>query len=128
MLVNCLFVGCGGFLGSVLRYVCSFIKVREGFPFVTFGINVVGSFAIMFFAGVFARAFPIDEHWMLFLRVGLCGGFTTFSTFSAETLALLEQGQPGMAFLYAALSFLLCIGAAFLGEVASGRITAAALG
>ena len=120
MLWNCLFVGCGGFVGSVLRYLCSFLRV-EGVPFpvITLGINVLGSFAIMFFAGVFAHAFPIDERWMLFLRVGLCGGFTTFSTFSAETLGLLEQGDLAMALLYAGLSLVLCVGAAFLGEAAS---------
>lgn len=123
MLLNCLFVGCGGFIGSVLRYLCGLLR-WEGVPFpvITLGINVVGSFAIMFLAGTFTHAFPIDERWMLFLRVGLCGGFTTFSTFSAETLELIEQGDMAMAILYAALSFALCVGAAFLGETASAAL------
>lgn len=123
MLLNCLFVGCGGFIGSVLRYLCSFLKIEGiSLPLVTLGINVVGSFAIMFFAGVFTKALPLDEYWMLFLRVGLCGGFTTFSTFSAETLGLFEQGDVMIGLLYAVLSFVLCVGAAFLGEAASGAI------
>ena len=121
MFINCLFVGCGGFIGSVLRYLCSFLRFDNvPFPVVTLGINVIGSFAIMFLAGVFARSVPLDEHWMLFLRVGLCGGFTTFSTFSAETFGLFEQGEPITAIAYAALSIVLCIGAAYLGDVSSG--------
>lgn len=121
MLWDCLFVGCGGFVGAVLRYLCGCLRV-DGVPFpvITLGINVVGSFAIMFFAGALARAVPFDGHLMLFLRVGLCGGFTTFSTFSAETLALLEQGAVGTALLYALISLVLCVLAAYLGELASG--------
>lgn len=125
MLINCLFVGCGGFLGSVLRYLCSFIKVPLwDFPFITLGINFVGSFAIMFFAGFFARSVPLDEHWMLFLRVGLCGGFTTFSTFSAETLAMMESGNTALGITYAVASCALCVLAAFLGEAAASALKA----
>lgn len=123
MLLNCLFVGCGGFVGSVLRYLCSQIKVELWeFPFITLGINVVGSFAILFFTGLFAKAMPLDAHLMLFLRVGLCGGFTTFSTFSAETLGLIESGNIFAAVAYAAASCALCLVAAWLGEMASAAI------
>lgn len=123
MLINCLFVGFGGFLGSVLRYLCGFIKVgAEGFPFITLGINVVGSFAILFLTGMCTKMIPADEHVLLFLRVGLCGGFTTFSTFSAETLALFESGEILLAVIYAAASCILCVLAALLGELASSAI------
>lgn len=123
MLLNCLFVGCGGFLGSVLRYLCSLIKVEVWeFPLITLGINVVGSFAILFFTGLFARSAPIDSHLLLFLRVGLCGGFTTFSTFSAETLGLIESGNIPLAIGYAVISCVLCVMAALLGKVASSFI------
>ena len=120
MLLNCLFVGCGGFAGSVLRYLCSFIKAEPwGLPVVTMGINAIGSFAIMFFTGLVARWVPTDGHLMLFLRVGLCGGFTTFSTFSAETLGLVEGGNIAGAIVYAAASCILCLLAAALGELAA---------
>lgn len=124
MLLDCLFVGCGGFIGAVLRYLCSFIRVgADGLPVITLGINVVGSFAIMFLAGTLARSFALDSHLMLFLRVGLCGGFTTFSTFSAETLWLFERGDVVAGLLYALLSCALCIGAAFLGELAASAVS-----
>ncbi len=61
---------------------------------------------------------------MLFLRVGLCGGFTTFSTFSAETLALLEQGDVVLAVAYATLSCTLCVTAAFLGQLTCSLLNA----
>lgn len=124
MLWNCMFVGCGGFLGSVLRYLCGFIKVGTWeFPLITLGINVFGSFAILFLTGLFARSVPLDDHLMLFLRVGLCGGFTTFSTFSAETLGLIESGNVALGVGYAAVSCALCVVAAFLGEVVSSLVS-----
>lgn len=123
MFWNCLFVGCGGFLGSVLRYLFSLIEVDGWeFPLITLGINVVGSFSILFFTGLFARSIPIDSHLLLFLRVGLCGGFTTFSTFSAETLGLIESGNIPLAVGYAAASCILCVIAALLGEIAASAM------
>lgn len=123
MLWNCLFVGCGGFLGSVFRYLCSLIKVEAWeFPLITLGVNALGSFAILFFTGLFAKSMPMDGHLLLFLRVGLCGGFTTFSTFSAETLGLIESGNAPLAIGYAAASCILCVVAAVLGEIASSEI------
>lgn len=123
MLWNCLFVGCGGFAGSVLRYLCSLIKTDDvSLPVITLGVNVIGSFAIMFFSGLLSQSLPVDDRFILFLRVGLCGGFTTFSTFSAETLGLLEKGNVIMALAYAMLSICLCVGAAFLGEITSKAI------
>ncbi len=124
MFWNCIFVGCGGFLGSVLRYLTSFIKVDVWeFPLITLGINAVGSFAILFFTGIFAKSIPMDSHLLLFLRVGLCGGFTTFSTFSAETLGLIESGNELLAIGYAAASCVLCVAAAALGEIASSAVS-----
>ena len=93
------------------------------FPVITLGINVIGSFCIMFFTGLFSKAVPASEHWVLFVRVGLCGGFTTFSTFSAETLALIEQGDLTLGVIYAAASCILCVIAAFLGELAALTLT-----
>lgn len=123
MIWNCLLVGCGGFAGSVLRYLCSLIKVDHfGFPSITLGINVIGSFAILFFTGLAAKDAQIDPHLLLFLRVGLCGGFTTFSTFSAEALGLIEDGNIAIAAAYIFASFTLCIAASFLGEITSSLV------
>lgn len=85
-------------------------------------VNVIGSFALMFFAVALAQTFQIEDRAMLFLRVGLCGGFTTFSTFSAETLGLIEQGDFTSALAYAILSVVLCVCAAFLGEFAGNSL------
>lgn len=120
MLLNCFFVGCGGFVGSVLRYLCGFLHFEgTAFPVTTLGINIFGSFLIMFIAGIFLHQTALSEQWQLLLRVGLCGGFTTFSTFSAETLNLIEQGNYALAAAYATASVVLCLGAAFLGEAVS---------
>ena len=123
MLLDCLFVGFGGFIGSILRYLLNLIRF-EGIPFplITLFINTVGSFAIMFIAGLFARELITDERLMLFLRVGLCGGFTTFSTFSAETLDLFNSGEHLAAFAYAILSVVLCVGGAWLGSLAASSL------
>lgn len=124
MIVNCLCVGLGGFAGSVLRYLLSLLRFDGiALPVVTLGINVIGSFAIMFLSGLFANQLQADERLALFLRVGLCGGFTTFSTFSMETLSLFERGDAALAVIYAALSCVLCVAAAFLGELASAALT-----
>lgn len=123
MLLNCLFVGCGGFVGSVMRYLLGLLRL-EGVPFpvITFGINAIGSFAIMFLTGILAKDAPIGSSFMLFLRVGLCGGFTTFSTFSAETLGLLKSGDVMLAVAYAVLSVLVCVVAAWAGETSSAAL------
>lgn len=123
MLLNCLSVGLGGFVGSILRYLCSFLQVENvSLPVVTLGINIVGSFAIMFFSGLLLSESSNNDRLLLFLRVGLCGGFTTFSTFSAETLGLLEQGEVFAGVAYAALSCIACVLAALAGEAAARAI------
>lgn len=116
MLVNCLAVGAGGFIGSVLRYLCGLIPSDTAFPFVTFAINVVGSFCLAFIAALVLKGTIDNEQLSLMLRVGLCGGFTTFSTFSLESMQLVQQGDVLVALAYAVLTCVLCVGAAFLGN------------
>ena len=120
MFLNCLAVGAGGFLGSIIRYLCGFIAPNSTFPYCTMAINVVGSFALAVFAGLLISETITDPRLSLFLRVGLCGGFTTFSTFSNETMVLLQQGRTVEAVLYALLSCVLCVAAAFAGDWAAG--------
>ncbi len=97
-----LWVGLGGGIGSVLRYLLSNLvnnSASSTFPLATFGINVLGSFAIGIIYALSTREL-IGGDMRLFLATGLCGGFTTFSTFSAETFILLRDGHLALALLY----------------------------
>ena len=88
---NCLFVALGGGLGAVGRYLLSLIAAPWSFPVMTLLTNFLGAVVI----GAVAQAagqLPMSKSAVLFLKTGLCGGFTTFSTFSLETVELLEQG------------------------------------
>lgn len=116
MIVNCLAVGVGGFVGSVLRYLCSLVPSGSAFPLATFAINVVGSFCLAFVAALVLKGAIGNEQLSLMLRVGLCGGFTTFSTFSLEGMELMQQGDVLLALAYIVLTCALCVGAAFLGN------------
>ena len=110
-LLNCVFVGLGGLIGSVLRYLASLIPLRHesGFPLVTLGINVLGAFALGLIMAAAGRPSGLDPRAMLFLKVGVCGGFTTFSTFALEAHTLLSGGKPAAAMLYMLLSVVLCV-------------------
>ncbi len=115
---TCLLVGAGGFLGSVARYLISLIPMAggTGFPLNTFIINIVGSFVIGALAGLAAKYAGLPAEWMAFLRAGICGGFTTFSTFALEVTNLLGTGRTSTAVLYMLLSLLLGVAAVILGE------------
>ena len=111
MLLNCVFVGLGGLVGSVLRYLISLAPLRHesGFPLVTLDINVLGAFLLGLIMAVAGKNPSLDPRAMLFLRVGVCGGFTTFSTFALEAHGLLSGGKPIVAMLYMILSVVLCV-------------------
>jgi CrcB protein len=112
--VNALIVFLGGGAGSVLRYLVALWIGSSAFPWATFVVNAVGSFAIGLFGG-WASRFGWGEAPRLALTVGLCGGFTTFSAFSKESLALMEGGDYCMFALYAAGSVALGIAAVAAG-------------
>lgn len=103
--MNCLAVGAGGAIGAVLRYLIGLLPLQpqNGFPLNTFLINVAGAFAIGIIAALAARN-SLDPRLVLFLKTGVCGGFTTFSTFALETDQLMARGQGGIAALYVILS------------------------
>ncbi|MES2730893.1 MAG: fluoride efflux transporter CrcB [Bacteroidota bacterium] len=112
-----LLVGAGGFIGSVLRYLASQLiqnRCLSLFPLGTFGVNILGCFVIGVIFGCSLKGNMTPE-WRFFLATGICGGFTTFSTFSNETIGLLRNGQVGYAFLYIAASVIVGLLATFLG-------------
>lgn len=118
-MINCLVVGAGGFVGAVLRYLIGLIPVKESFifPIKTFAINLVGCFAIGLIAAVSLSKIPgLDPRVVLFLKVGLCGGFTTFSSFALETTDLFHGGHVAVAVIYVVLSILTGVGLVFLAE------------
>ena len=107
--MNLLAVGLGGAIGAVCRYLLGQVipKLGSGFPLGTFAVNLIGCFAIGLIVGIAGRHGNLDPRLVLFLQTGVCGGFTTFSTFSLETLALIEDGRFAVGVLYIALSVLL---------------------
>jgi CrcB protein len=118
-----LWVAVGGALGSVARYACSGLVAAwfgETFPFGTLIINIVGSFVIGFFAtltGPDGRLL-VPSDMRQFVMVGICGGFTTFSSFSYQTLTLAQDGEFVRAGANVAGSVLLCLLAVWLGWAA----------
>ena len=112
--MNALFVFLGGGTGSVLRYLVGMWIGSAAFPWATFAVNAVGSFAIGLLGG-WASRFGWGETLRLSLTVGLCGGFTTFSTFSKESLALAEAGRWCAFAAYAIGSVAIGIAAVALG-------------
>lgn len=119
-MLNVLIVGCGGFIGAACRYLFSLGVsgvYAHAFPLSTLLVNVVGSFLIGVCSIFLPHAFPENRDAMLFLTTGLLGGFTTFSTFSLETITLLEDAQYGIACSYMALSVAACIAGVFAGRL-----------
>lgn len=115
-MANCIAVGLGGFVGAVLRYLIGLIPVCETtlFPVKTFLINIAGCIAIALVTLFVAKGTLMHPRLILFLKTGVCGGFTTFSTFALESTGLLKCGHPKIAFLYMLLSLLVGVGTIFV--------------
>ena len=117
-------VAVGGALGSVARYAFSGVAVRwlgAEFPYGTLFVNVTGSFTIGLLAALATDGRPLlGADARAFLLVGVLGGFTTFSSFSLETLNLARSGALGPAILNVAGSLVLCLGAVSLGFASAG--------
>jgi len=92
---NVLMVGAGSFVGGAARYLVSLLMkgAGKGFPWGTLTVNLLGCFLIGLLWGVFSKTSSEGSSWAMFLTVGLCGGFTTFSTFSKEALVMLQAGN-----------------------------------
>lgn len=111
MLLNCLAVALGGGIGAVFRYWISLVTfLNKGeLPLQTLVVNFLGALLIGAIAKASGTGGGLNEHAVLFLKVGICGGFTTFSTFSLETFALIEKGNLLLAGIYILASVVLCL-------------------
>ncbi len=118
-LYNILLVGAGGALGAMLRYGVSLLCVAINWSsnLATLIVNITGSFAM----GLLANYFSASPA-LLMATVGVCGGFTTFSTFSLQSITLLQNGRYGSAALYILGTVLLCIAFAALGCYVAGKL------
>ncbi len=109
-----LFVGLGGAVGSMLRYAISLIPYKQTFPLLTLVTNICGAFLIGYIAGTAAKR-GLPSQLVLFLKTGVCGGFTTFSTFSLEAYTLLQGGHYWWMGLYVFLSLAGCLAGVWAG-------------
>ncbi|MCG6938110.1 MAG: fluoride efflux transporter CrcB [Gammaproteobacteria bacterium] len=115
-----LYIASGGAFGAVMRYGASvgvYSLLGRGFPYGTLFVNVVGSMLMGVLSVVLLDRFIVEPEWRAAILVGLLGSFTTFSTFSIETLNLLEQGDMMKAFANIALSIIMCLAAVWFGIV-----------
>ena len=114
---NILAVGAGSFIGGVARYLVSLAMkgIGKGSPWATLTVNLLGCLLIGLLWGLLSRNATESTSWGLFLTVGLCGGFTTFSTFSKEALTMLQAGQMGGFATYVVVSVLAGIALTALG-------------
>lgn len=125
MIRTTLIVALGGGVGSALRFLVSkFVQdnMAGTFPYHTFAVNIVGCLLIGFFYALAARGQLGNNATALLLTTGLCGGFTTFSTFCNENLALLRGDNALVALLYAASSLFCGLLAVFLGYLIVERL------
>ncbi|WP_448950352.1 fluoride efflux transporter CrcB [Labrys neptuniae] len=125
-LANTIMVAIGGAIGSVGRYLIGLwmAPYSQNLPWATILINIAGSFAITFFGALTVangRA-PLPDLWRVFFMVGICGGFTTFSSFSLQTFELLNMNMPIRALINVGVSVVLCVSASALGYYAASAI------
>ncbi len=115
------FIGIGGFVGSVCRYGLAGFVYRilgDRFPFGTLTVNLLGCFTIGLLMMLFQERWLAQPNLRLFLTVGILGGFTTFSTFSYETIEIFRGGNISFGLLNVFGSILLCLGATWAGSIA----------
>lgn len=111
-----LFVALGGAIGAVARYAISLIPIKTGFPILTLITNIIGAVLIGFVVGITSNRDGISPNTVLFWKTGVCGGFTTFSTFSLEAFNLFDEKQYTAGGIYIILSCSFCILGIFCGK------------
>lgn len=117
-----LLVGIGGFIGSVLRYFVQGLNLNFqvlSIPLGTLLVNIAGSFIIGLLIGFSAKGDWLSYEMRLLLMVGFCGGFTTFSSFTAENFTLMQNGQFVPVLIYTGVSVITGFIAVYLGHVTS---------
>jgi CrcB protein len=117
-MLNLFLVAAGGAIGSALRYEYGRLSARLfgiGWPYGTLGVNIIGGLVMGLFAGWLAARAQGGEGMRLFIAVGILGGFTTFSSFSLETMLMIERGEWLSASGYALASVLASVGALAIG-------------
>ncbi|WP_313367994.1 fluoride efflux transporter CrcB [Sphingobacterium mizutaii] len=122
MIKEAFIIGAGGAVGSVLRYYSGqFISKNypSQIPLGTLIVNLLGCLLIGILLGYFAKNQGLSNEWKLLLVTGFCGGYTTFSTFAAENITLIQNQQVSQAILYIGLSVLLGLTAVYFGIMIS---------
>ena len=122
-MTDCLIVAAGGAIGAVFRFLMGKLPLgsNSGFPLKTFIVNILGCFIIGLVAALALKQLSDSPKLVLFLKVGICGGFTTFSSFALETGGLLEKGSYAIAAAYVVLSVTLGIAALFVAKYLVGK-------
>ena len=111
-----LFVALGGAVGAMGRYAISLIPMKMEFPVLTLITNIIGAILIGFIVGVVNGREGVSENTVLFWKTGICGGFTTFSTFSLEAVTLFENKMYVASGVYVGLSVVCCIAGMICGR------------
>ena len=109
-----LYVGIGGALGAMARYGFTLLPIKNEFPLPTLMINVIGAFIIGLIAQLALKT-SMQPDLVLLIKTGLCGGFTTFSTFSLESMQLIQKKAWLQAGSYILFSIVFCLLAVYLG-------------
>ena len=124
-MIAALCVGAGGFCGAIARYLLGLLPYQGQFPLITFVINFTGAVAIgAVVEAASIRPGMLPPNAVLFVKTGLCGGFTTFSSFTWESLQLIQRGDVLVAGVYIVGSCALCLVAALIGQQLAMRFGA----
>ena len=110
------FVALGGALGAAARYAISLIPIKTQFPILTLVTNILGAILIGFIVGITDKKADVSPNTILFWKTGVCGGFTTFSTFSLEAYKLFENKAFALGGAYVTLSVCCCVFGIFAGK------------